>query len=622
MLRLISLVQSLIFGDNMRCKLVKVSLVTIVLIVLVTPVSFESTTFVGDINDETHCLEDITTDFILTQDIVIETADNFTQFGFTGSGTVGDPYLLEDEIFDEVLTIRHTDYYFEIRNCQFIGSWPDSYLQIYNVSNGLVAECMIASGALFLSTSHDCILRDNVVFTQPVKDTHNPRMIFPGGDLGWGLIVGSSNDTTIENNTVFHTEHGIQADGYRITVRNNNIHSNLFWGLVASSIDSLYVDNSIYGHVEQTYNTGTSGEAAIDCYGENSTFYGNSIGWNNDHVDISTSGGVKPNQWDNGIDTGNAWSGYIGPGPYVLETDNVDNYPSLLEDTTAPIIMGPNDVVREWGSPSSVLTWTIEEEFPTLYEVYFDNEFVWGGGIYQDTIQYPLTSLDIGTYNFTLKIFDAAGHTSNHTVNVEITPMNHNLVWGLEEDTTLVFDFYTVKDTTTINTRISDRLEMTVTELPEIPDRLDYVPFCPYATSWVQSNDTLPSLEYFFAGAGSVWAIISPAVPTGNWSLLSSFIGVVESESLNISIVDDSVIWGIRIDIEESGVSLASETTWLKSDGSLQKVILSIESDVGSVEVSLRRPGLIVGNLTVILITGAAISVALAVVVIIKVRRR
>ncbi|MGY5881968.1 MAG: right-handed parallel beta-helix repeat-containing protein [Candidatus Thorarchaeota archaeon] len=618
-LRLISVFLSGVFGDNMRYRLVDVILFTIVFALLITPAMFESSPYVGVLDTNHPILEEVlNTNVISAQTITIDSDENFTLHGFTGSGTVGDPYVLEGQVFQDSLWIVETEAYFEIRSCQFVGGFSGAILGLSHLSNGLVSGCLISSGSLILSYSTDCILKDNIVFTESITD--GSRMIFPGANLGWGINVAHTNDSVIEHNTVFHNYWGITTLGQNLTIRNNIIHSNLFSGLSAGALESLYVGNSIFGQVQQTYNIGTSGESAIFCSGENSTFYMNSIGWNDDHVEISTSGGIKPNQWDNGVDTGNAWNDYVGPDPYVLGTDNIDYYPSQLEDSVAPIINGPNDITREWGSPSRMLTWTIEEDFPTLYEIYFNNEFAWGGGIYQDTIQYPLTNLDLGTYNFTLKVFDAAGHTSNHTIDVEITPMNHNLYWGIEEDTTLVFDFYTTKDTTTTNTLISDRLQMTVTNLTEIPGKLDYIPICPYETEWLQANDTLPSLEYFFAGAGLVWAIISPAVPIGNWSLLSSFIGTVESEFLNISIIDDDVIWGIRIDIGEGDESLTSETTWFKSDGSLQKVILSIDTDVGSAEVTLVRAGMIDLPLTMMIVAGGIIG-AVGVLVVLRSRR-
>jgi len=613
------------WGKIMRHNLVKISLITIVFIVLVTPVIFESNPSTA-VFDNSYPVQDevLNKDMMSSEDIDIYGNGNFSQYGFTGSGTVADPYELEGQTFQDSIRISDTTAHFEIRNCRFEGGYSGASLSLVRVSNGLVTDCVMTSGSFYVSRSVDVILKNNVIYTETSRYPGHPIMMVPNFDLGRGIGFWNVNHSLIENNTIFHTEYGLEITGYDSTVRNNIIHTNLFHGLVTSAVESLFVGNSIFGHVGQVYNTGTSsGSPAIYSIGTNSTFYQNSIGWNDVNVEISDNGGVKPNAWDNDVDTGNAWDDYVGSGTYILETDNVDNYPSLLEDSEVPIISGPINIAKEWGSPDSKITWTIDEDFPTLYEIFLDDEFVWGGGIYGQEIIYPLVGLDMGTYEYTLKVFDAEGHIANHTINLEITPMNHNLQWGIEANTTLVFDFYTAKDTNVAVTQIRNQLAMTVTSLPEITDKMEYITICPFETEWLQSNDTMASLEYYFAGAGLVWAAISPAVPIGNWSLLSSFFDEIESEYMNTSIIDEATRWGLRLDIAADDMVLTSETTWFKSDGSLQKVFLSIESDVGSAEVSLQRVNDLLSNpTTMIVIAGGIIGVVVVVVVLVKLRRR
>ncbi|MHA1862397.1 MAG: NosD domain-containing protein, partial [Candidatus Thorarchaeota archaeon] len=274
----------------MRFKLVKVSVITIAIIILVTPLMLESSPNYRVVDNTRPVVDEVLNkNMISAQAIIIDSDENFTQYGFTGSGTVEDPYVLEGQIFQNYLGLLETSAYFEIRNCRFMGSFPVGSLYLNNVSNGLVSGCTMTSGSLTLIGSVDCTLKDNIVFTESI--IHGSRMEFPV-TLGPGIHVESTNDSTIENNTVFHTERGIQAGGQGLIIRNNIIHSNLFNGLRASALESLYVGNSIFGNVEQVYNIHTVSASAIVCDGENSTFYMNSIGWNNDNVMISDSGGV------------------------------------------------------------------------------------------------------------------------------------------------------------------------------------------------------------------------------------------------------------------------------------------------------------------------------------------
>jgi nitrous oxidase accessory protein NosD len=71
----------------------------------------------------------------------------------------------------------------------------------------------------------------------------------------------------------------------------------------------------------------------------NNTFYHNSFINNTQHVHIETAG--HANSWDNGYPSGgNYWSDYngteanhdgIGDTPYVIDANNIDNYPLMTQ---------------------------------------------------------------------------------------------------------------------------------------------------------------------------------------------------------------------------------------------------------------------------------------------------
>lgn len=72
--------------------------------------------------------------------------DNFTQFGFSGSGTQGDPYLLEGNstTYDlgNIIEISDQTAYWKIKSCDFVSSSTSRYgIRIDNSNNGIIEGC-------------------------------------------------------------------------------------------------------------------------------------------------------------------------------------------------------------------------------------------------------------------------------------------------------------------------------------------------------------------------------------------------------------------------------------------------------------------------------------------------
>jgi parallel beta-helix repeat protein len=183
-------------------------------------------------------------------------------------------------------------------------------------------------------------------------------------EAGIQFLAGSPQDVTIAYNNITSNFSGIAiGDGYSFVVSRNIITNNREAGIFLGSSDSTVVGNNV------TSNRGRSGEG-INIAGSNNTVSGNYVADNEVGVTFSgsnASGNVfynnsfvnndqnvqitSPNYtetWDNGS-VGNYWSDYatkypnavevdntgIWNTPYVIDTNNIDNYPLTAPDETS-----------------------------------------------------------------------------------------------------------------------------------------------------------------------------------------------------------------------------------------------------------------------------------------------
>ena len=91
-------------------------------------------------------------------------------------------------------------------------------------------------------------------------------------------------------------------------------------------------------------------------------------------------------------------------------------------NTTTPIpwISSPSDISYIEGSAGNTITWTMGGSYPYYYQIFLD-EVLYQSGAWST---YPLTvtvdGLSIGTYNFTIHIYDHYGRTVMDSVNVVV----------------------------------------------------------------------------------------------------------------------------------------------------------------------------------------------------------
>jgi parallel beta-helix repeat protein len=190
-------------------------------------------------------------DYGFHSSISITSNNEFSTQGFSGSGTVLDPYKLNNVNISSatgtLISIQNTDVYFEIKN-SYIDGLNTSYWGIYfnNVSHGFIENNTIknngASGIYVISSSHNLIVNNTI--------SHN-ALIY---DRSSGIEIRQSNNNIIENNSVFNQVigHGLffSLSNHNI-VQNNTVYNNHYMGFrFDNSINLTISKNTIFSHLE------------------------------------------------------------------------------------------------------------------------------------------------------------------------------------------------------------------------------------------------------------------------------------------------------------------------------------------------------------------------------------
>lgn len=146
-----------------------------------------------------------------------------TQEWCTGSGTIGNPYVIANHIFEystglgDCLRILNSRVHFIIRDCTFRNSdTGDSGLYIYNTTNGEVKDCFV----------------------------HN------NDDYGIHLLGGSQYNTISKNTVIYNGDEGIRIDSSNNNdIIQNKLNHNGGEGIYLSYCDdSIIYDNSAYNN--------------------------------------------------------------------------------------------------------------------------------------------------------------------------------------------------------------------------------------------------------------------------------------------------------------------------------------------------------------------------------------
>ncbi len=231
-----------------------------------------------------------------------------------------------------------------------------------------------------------------------------------------GLAVLNSNDTSVTN-CVLNGSYvgGMVGPAWNCTMDFNEICGNQMVGVQFSeSYNCTITRNWIY----------ENGGPGVILSGSNNMLFGNKIGWNSGPFfgDCNAYDYGLNNTWDNGVSVGNAWHDYSGTGVYSIYgmAGSVDRYPSLLTDVWSPDIDSPSDLEYEEGATGNLITWTPSHPRPNHYELYRNGSplgsWAWDGS----PIVVDVDGLSVGTYNYTIMVYNERGYNSTDAVFVSV----------------------------------------------------------------------------------------------------------------------------------------------------------------------------------------------------------
>ncbi len=215
---------------------------------------------------------------------------------------------------------------------------------------------------------------------------------------------------------------------------------------------------------------------------------------------------------------------------------------------------------------------------------------------------------------------DLDGSTNLEEFLAGTNPNDHGLRWAVVGNTTLSF---TLTAEHAIDGQVQDIVEesilVQVETIPEVPVVVDHIPGVSFVAVWA-SNLSMFNLNGFFSIQGVPLAVVSPAVPYGNWTILTEAVWSINSTSESqINVIQTDSTWGISIVDDSEYPEVTSETVWYKSDGTLEHVRLEIVlSDTETIDVQLTRTG--TDNMTLMIVAsgGAAVMAVIALVIIRK----
>ncbi|MGY5852774.1 MAG: NosD domain-containing protein [Candidatus Thorarchaeota archaeon] len=579
-----------------RGQVASVLLTTILLVVTIP--QFVSITGISQI-------QIVTDDVTMDNPIVILSNDDFVSQGWAGQGTYDDPYVIENleiRTVDSCITIKYTTNRFVIRGCTLSVTDRDeggdyhSTIALVDVANGRIVDCDITTCGIYIAESTNCVVQDNVIrecdsgvtVMDSTRCVIRENSVFDGF-IGISIVRGLSHDV-VQNQVYGHVYDGIvvtsssRAGGFtphpepsNITVRENVVYNNCNNEFSYAGINVLYSD-TVYIH-------------------------DNYIGWN--YVRNTRETECTYAHW-----RGNFYSDYTGSN-YGFDSES-----KLWSYDSNPQIDHPDDKQFSWGASESI-HWTPEDSLPSKYVIFVDAAQMDEGYWDDSGVTYDLGHLYPGTYNILIVVHNAAGATVSDNILVKVDPQPHNLRWSVSENTTLQYSFMTSKQLESGTTVITDTLEITIHDLPVLPSAIETIPVTTYSWEWVD-DEALPSFWYFYEGT-DMPILITPAVPSGGWSALTTVIDEWQStfpEEFSCYIISDLIRWGVRLVLVVDDVTIELQTTWYREDGTLERAYLrGYNPETGEVVTDIVRsnPPVLSTIIPILLLSVTSIAIILSV---------
>lgn len=228
--------------------------------------------------------------------IFVDENGNFSIQGFSGEGTLSNPYLIEDYFFYSSMTtlieIRNTTAYFIIQHCVFNGI-NGSYngINLSNVTHGTITNNIIhtTNGGIGLDKANNNTLvsnfihnitNDGIYLSQSANNSITHNYIYNNSQHG--IKIESSSRNNLSENIIYdNSETGIALypDSNYTFIFNNTISNNTIEGIrLYFSYNNTLFKNTVYNNTQSKYATGISLTNSTGNTIFNNTFFNNIIG--------------------------------------------------------------------------------------------------------------------------------------------------------------------------------------------------------------------------------------------------------------------------------------------------------------------------------------------------------
>ena len=269
---------------------------------------------------------------------------------------------------------------------------------LYTSDGCTLIENTASSGSgygFFLQSSGGCTLKDNTA---------------TGNDIGF--YVYDSASSTLRNNAALYSPRGFCLNySHSNTLRNNAATYN-YDGFFLSCSDS----NTL------TSNTASSniGYGICTLRSFNNRVYLNKFEGNGQYNAWSSR---SSNLWDDGVSSGNYWDDYNDTGTYPIPglDEDVDHYPFTL-DEAPPTIDSPADIQYRGNTAGHSIVWYPADSHPDRYELYRNGLLIDTGDWHGSPVIIGVDGLLVGTYVFTITVYDTCGNWVSDTVLVTVLP--------------------------------------------------------------------------------------------------------------------------------------------------------------------------------------------------------
>ena len=186
-----------------------------------------------------------------------------TQDWCTGSGIIGDPYIIRDVIIDGEessipIQIINSDSYLRIENCTVYETSSVGGIVLTNVNNTIISDCISQDNyycdGMSLTNCYNITVEDNTVFNNryrgfDISNCPNIRILNNNvsrtsySSVSYGIFIRDSDYSMILNNEIYYVRYGISIGDSNHTLTNgNNLTRTYIYGI---GLSGLNINNTI-----------------------------------------------------------------------------------------------------------------------------------------------------------------------------------------------------------------------------------------------------------------------------------------------------------------------------------------------------------------------------------------